>query len=424
MSSTLIAPTARPLKRDPHAVAARWSLAALFFSNGAVFANWAARVPAVQAKLGLDNGVLGMALLAAAAGALVAMPGAGWLVARFGCRPVSRILALFNCFTLPWLALAPSLPWLVVALFVFGAGHGGMDVAINAQAVAVEQRYGGRPIMSSFHALWSTGGLVGAGCGGLLAGWGTGLTAHFVGVALASGALVLAVSPRLWPASNDAVGSAAFPVPAPAAPAVVAPRRLLLLGLGLITFCVLLGEGAMADWSAVFLRRSLGTSEGLAAAGYAAFSLAMAAGRFAGDGVIARLGPVRTSRVGGALGVAGMALALGVAQPWAVLAGFAAVGLGFAAVVPIAFSAAGSVPGVSPGAGISTVSTVGYLGFLVGPPIIGLVAEASSLRAALGIVAGLSATIIALAPAVGRGAGNRGATTAATAGRDGEVLLG
>ena len=390
---------------------ARWSLAALFFSNGAVFANWAARVPAVQAKLELSHGALGNVLLAAALGAVVAMPAAGWLVHRYGCRTLSRVLSVLNCLSLPWLALAPNVPLLAAALFCFGAGHGAMDVAINAQAVAVERRFG-RPIMSSFHALWSVGGLTGAAGGGLLAAGGVGLVAHFTGAALVLGALVLSVSPHLWPARNDGEEETAKPdggdAGAVAAAGEAAARgRRLLLTLGLVTFCVLLGEGAMADWGAVFLRRSLGTGEGLAAAGYAAFSLAMAAGRFGGDATIARLGPVRTTRLGGALAAAGMAFALGVNQPWSVLVGFALVGAGFATVVPIAFSAAGRLAGVAPGVAISAVSTAGYFGFLVGPPLIGRVAEWSSLRLGLGVIGFLSALTALLAPAVGGGSGGR-----------------
>ena len=303
------------------------------------------------------------------------------------------------------------MPLLAVALFCFGAGHGAMDVAINAQAVAVERRFG-RPIMSSFHALWSVGGLTGAACGGLLAAGGVGLVAHFTGAALVLGALVLLVSPHLWPARNDeeeAKPDGGGDAGAVAAAGEAASRgRRLLLTLGLVTFCVLLGEGAMADWGAVFLRRSLGTGEGLAAAGYAAFSLAMAAGRFGGDATIARLGPVRTTRLGGALAAAGMAFALGVNQPWSVLAGFTLVGAGFATVVPIVFSAAGRLAGVAPGVAISAVSTAGYFGFLVGPPLIGRVAEWSSLRLGLGVIGFLSVLTALLAPAVGGGPGERG----------------
>lgn len=406
MDSTLLSPppTRGAVADDgPFLDPARWALAALFFSNGAVFANWASRVPAVQAKLGLNHGVLGAALLAAALGAVVAMPVAGWLVHRYGCRSLSRVLAVANCASLPWLALAPNLPLLMVALFCFGAGHGAMDVAINAQAVAVERRFG-RSIMSSFHALWSVGGLSGAACGGVLAAAGVGLVAHFTGAALVLGAVVLGVSPRLWPARNEEeapAGLAMDETAATVAAGEAARGRHRLFMLGLVTFCVLLGEGAMADWGAVFLRRSLHTGEGLAAAGYAAFSLAMAAGRFGGDAIIARLGPVRTTWSGGVLAVAGMGFALGVNQPWAVLVGFAAIGAGFAAIVPIAFSAAGRVPGIAPGVGISAVSTAGYLGFLVGPPLIGWVAEWSSLRLGLGVIAVLSASIVVLAPSVG-----------------------
>jgi predicted MFS family arabinose efflux permease len=372
--------------REPSLRVARAAVAAVFFANGAGTANWLVRIPAVQANLGLSEGALGLALLGVAVGALVAMPRIGRLVARYGSRPVTRVAAIVFAVTLMLPPLAPNPLFLVLALVALGAGNGALDVAMNAQAATVERRYG-RPIMSNFHALYSLGGLAGAAAGGGVASQDIGPVPHLIAVALTVGLVAAWVTRRMLPATADA---------APGQASSARPRGLLLM-LGIVAFCVLFGEGAMADWSAVYLRDITGAGPGLAAAGYAAFSLAMAAGRFAGDALRARLGPVRLVRVGGVLATLGLAASLWLTQPWAAIVGFGAVGAGLSIVFPILLAAAGALRGMAPGTAIATVSTFGYSGFLAGPPIIGFVAQAFTLRGGLVVVVLTSLVIAALA---------------------------
>jgi MFS family permease len=365
---------------------ARASVAAIFFINGAATANWLVRIPAVQARLGLSAGALGVALLGVAVGALIAMPRAGHLVARYGSRPVTRAGAIAFGATFLFPPLAPNPLLLVVALVILGAGHGTLDVAMNAQAAAVERHYG-RPVMSGFHALWSAGGLVGASMGGFVAGHGIGAVPHLIATGLVAGCLATAVTGGMLPATADATAGEATP----------ARPRGILLTLGIMAFCVLLGEGAMADWSALYLRDVTGATAGRAAAGYAAFSLAMAAGRFAGDRLTLRFGATPLVRGGGVLAALGLACALTLATPWAAVAGFAAVGAGFSVSFPLMLARAGALPGTSPGTAIATVSVFGYAGFLAGPPLIGFVAQATSLRGGLAVVIITSLIVAALA---------------------------
>jgi MFS family permease len=365
---------------------ARASVAAIFFINGAATANWLVRIPAVQAKLGLSKGALGIALLGVAVGALAAMPRAGHLVARHGSRPVTRVGAVIFGATLLLPALAPNVVTLVLALVALGVGHGTLDVAMNAQASTVERQYG-RPIMSSFHALWSAGGLAGSAMGGVVAQHGVGLAIHLVTTALVAGALAVLVTGGMLPASADAdTGEAA-----PARP------RGILLTLGTMAFCVLLGEGAMADWSALYLRDVTGATPGAAAAGYAAFSLAMATGRFAGDALTLRFGAMPLVRGGGLLAALGLGLALVAGSSWAAIVGFGAVGAGFSVAFPLMLARAGSLPGTTPGTAIATVSVFGYTGFLAGPPLIGFVSQATNLRGGLLVVVLSSLTVAVLA---------------------------
>jgi len=371
--------------------AARLAVLAIFFLNGFGFASWVVRIPAIQEKLALSEGLLGLALLGIAMGSLVSMPPAGWLVSRSGSRPVVVVTALLVSLALTPLALAPDLASLVSALVLLGAASGALDVSMNAQAVAVEKRYG-RPIMTSFHAAFSFGGLAGAASGGLAASFEVGPLPHLSAVAVLSAATALAAYRYLLPASAD--------VGRHGAPAFARPTRALL-GLGIISFCVLLGEGAMADWSAVYLEGTLETGPGFAAAGYAAFSLAMALGRLFGDGLTQRLGPARLVRLGGALAAVGLGSALAIGEPYITLAGFACAGAGFSIIFPAALSAAGRTKGMAAGPALAAVSTAGYFGFLIGPPTIGLIAEALGLGAALYIVVLLSAAIVILARTVG-----------------------
>lgn len=370
---------------------ARLAVMAVFLLNGLALGSWFPRIPDVQRSLGLSDGALGVALLGTAVGALVAMPATGWLIARWGSRRVTTASALALCAALPLPALAPSLPLLVPALVLLGAGNGVLDVSMNTQAVAVERRYG-RPIMTAFHGLFSTGGLLGATVAGIVAGNGIGPARQLLPTALVLALAALAARRWLLPAGIDAgAGGATFARPTRA-----------LAGLGAVAFCVLLAEGAVADWGAVYLRNALATSAGVAAAGYAAFSLAMAAGRFTGDWLTARLGPVAIVRGGGMLVVLGLGAALLVERPAATLVGFACVGAGLASAFPVVLSAAGRDPTLAPGAALAAVSTAGYTGFLAGPPLIGFVAEATSLRAGLAVVVLLGGAMILLAGALGR----------------------
>lgn len=381
-------------------VVARRAVSVLFFMNGALFATWVSRIPAIQQGLDMSHGVLGLALLGMAGGALVAMPLAGRAASCYGSHRVCQVSAALYSLMLPLLALAPDKVSLMLALAAFGASHGALDVAMNAQAVLVEKQYA-RPVMASFHALFSLGGLAGSGLGAGFAALGAMPVLHYTLAALLLGCgggllvfhhLHMEVPARREPASKRV---------SDVRPALPWRQKKRLLVLGVVAFCVMIGEGAMADWSAVFLQDVVKASEGVAAAGYAAFSIAMALGRFAGDGLAARLGPALLVRCSGALAVAGMGLALGAGSPVLALVGFAAVGAGFATVVPQVFSAAGSTPDVRPGPAVAAVVSLGYLGFLLGPPVIGLLAEGLGLRPALGVILLTSFLLVVLAASVG-----------------------
>ena len=371
----------------------RFAVLGVFFTNGVVIGTWVVRIPAVQQRLGLGEGLLGVALLGAAVGALAAMPLVGALVSRLGSRRIVGTTAALLVLALVTPALAPSLLLLVSALMLLGAANGGLDVSMNAQAVAVERGYG-RPIMSSFHAAWSFGGLAGAALGGLLASRGVGPLPHFFAVAILAAIAFAIAYKALLPSHSDASEEGA--------PAFARPTRALL-GLGVISFCVLIGEGAMGDWSAVYLENTLGTGPGFAAAGYAAFSVSMAFGRLFGDWFMERLGPATLVRSCGALAATGLGIALAVGEPLVALFGFACAGAGFSIVFPAALSAAGRTEGMATGPTLAAVSTAAYTGFLVGPPSIGFLAEATNLAYALYLVVALSIAVTIFAGAVNTG---------------------
>lgn len=353
----------------------RVALTFVFLADGLMVGSWASRIPAVQRQADLTSSELGLALFAMSLGALVSMPLAGWLDERIGSSRMAVAGLLLGGAGLSLASLAESLPALAAALFLFGASFGGINVSANAQGLVVERQYE-RSIFSSFHAAFSAGGLAGAGLGGLVAAAGVGPKPHFAAVAIALASVAVVGGPRLLPRADCA---------GPATPVLVRPPRVLLV-LGAAAFFTLLAEGAAVDWSAVYLDGSLGTTAGVAALGYTAFSLAMVASRLAGDGLNGRFGPAALARGGGLLAAAGLAFALALDTVPAALAGFAAMGAGLGVVVPVLFRAGGSTPGVPAGVGIAAVSTVGWLGFLAGPPAIGFAADAVGLRAALGIV--------------------------------------
>ena len=369
---------------------ARAAVVVVFAADGAMFGNWAVRIPSVKADLHLSDASLGAALLVPAVGALVAMPLAGALSARFGSRAATVGAALLF-FLLPCLlGLAPSLPWLVPALLLFGVGYGGLDVAMNAQAVTVE-RAGQRPVMSSFHAAFSAGALAGSLTGALAAAADVPLALHLgvTGLVLLAACLPLT---RAMLAEPRAAGERG--------PLFAWPHGRLL-PLAVIAAVVLLAEGAVADWSAVYLRQELDAGEGTAGLAFTAFSLTMVAGRLVGDRLVAAWGRVRAVRVSALVALAGGLVVVAVpsvlgSSVLAVVLGFAGLGLGLACVVPLVFSAAaGDDP--EPGPALAAVSTPGYVGFLLGPPVIGGLAELVGLAAALALLPVLLAGVALLA---------------------------
>ena len=377
---------------------ARAATAAVFFLNGFGFATWVSRIPAVRQALNLTEGALGTALLAIAVGALVAFPLAGRGSVLSGASVLTIATGLAYCVVLPGPTFAGGLPTLALLLFIFGAVNGAMDVSMNALAVEVET-FVGKPIMSSLHGMWSIGGLAGAGVGALFAKQDISPQLHLLVVASILAVAMLIARRWLPPsqphASPDSVAHFALPEAA-------------MLGLSGIIFCAFLIEGAMADWSAVLLHDSLKTTASVAALGYAAFSLAMTSMRFAGDRLVVQWGAVRLLRCTNVVAALLLATALWVQHVGITMLAFALVGFGMATVAPLVFGAAARRARHGAGHGIAAMATVGYGGFLVGPPLVGWLAQASSLPAALSVLVLLALVITALAhhlrePDSGRG---------------------
>jgi hypothetical protein len=374
---------------------ARFAVAAVFFVNGGLFANWVVRVPAVKDGIGTGTGALGLALLGLAGGSLVTMPLAGRVCRRVGSDTTVLVSGLAASLALSGPALAASAPVLGLALAAYGAAFGLLDVAMNVQAVAVVRRVR-RPIMPWFHAAFSVGGLAGAGTGALAAEVGLSPLVHFLLAGFTAAGVLLTARPHLLPDHPVGVDCPAGVDRQPTQPSKPAPWSLLA-GLGAIAGCAALGEGAMADWTALFLRDVTGAGAGVAALGFAAFSVTMTAGRLGGEAAIRRFGPAGVLRLGGAAATTGILLAVATGWPLTGLAGFALVGLGFSCAFPLALTTAGERSDGSGGSEIATVSVIGYLGFLIGPPLIGLLAEVVELRAAMLAVAGPTLGLAALA---------------------------
>ena len=339
-----------------------------------MFATWGVHVPSVKAHYRLGEQSLAVAMLASGAGAVVALLQAGRVLARHSPGRVVPAMAVICVAAIGSLLATAHYALLIALMLAYGMAAALFDVAINDEATAIE-RHSGRRLMSGFHGMFSLGGMAGAAAWSVLARVGMSPAGHLVAASLALGALALVASRFML---RDAREQGA---PAP----LSLPRGPLVL-LGLLAAAGLVGEGAMYDWSVLYLRQELAAPAGLASLAYASFSAAMAAGRFGGDWVRARMRPATLLRASGLLAAAGMALALAVPQPFAALAGFALVGLGFANIVPVLFSAAGQLEGIAPAHGIAAVSSMGYLGMMAGPPLIGFIAQARSLTAGLLVV--------------------------------------
>ena len=374
----------------------RLAVSLFFFTNGFQYANWVARLPEVQQLYGVSNTRLGTILLCSAAGAISAMPFAGFLTVRFGSRWVTIATAIAFVLLIPFIPLVSNL-WVIGGLFfLFGIFGGSEDVAMNGQAVYVERLYN-RPILSSFHGVWSIGTALGAGFGALFAKFGVELFTHFLTISAMSVGLIIWAAFNLIKddppvASGQALSitteksaeneeNATFRLPTKA-----------ILPLGIIAFCGMTGEGSIADWAAIYMHKTIGQDEAFSALAFGSFATAMTIGRLTGDRFTEKFGNRKQLIISSLLAIFGLALALAVNNPWLVLVGFFIAGLGIATIVPIIYSAAGNTEGVSPSVGIAMATTIGYTGFFVGPPVIGYLADAFSLR--IGLMFGLLLFVI------------------------------
>jgi predicted MFS family arabinose efflux permease len=361
----------------------RAATTAVFFLNGAMVGTWIAHIPYMQDRLGVSKATIGVALLCMALGALVAMPVTGQILHRRPSAQVVRVAALIYCLLGPLPIIAPTPVALGALLVVFGAFNGAMDVSMNAHGVAVERELG-KPIMSSLHAGWSFGGFFAAAVASLATAAGVHPRAETVAMTVVLWLTALVVTARLGHASTHDEDATGFALPT---------RGVLLLGA--LCFLAMVVEGSMNDWSGIYLRHNLDAGAAAASLGFAGFSLGMALCRVGGDRVNERVGAEALLRGGMLLVAASLGALLLIAEPAAAVIGFTLAGLGVANAVPIMFSAAGRIPPSGPS--LAAVFTVGYTGFLAGPPVIGALADAMGLPATLGLVGAAAVVVAALA---------------------------
>ncbi len=353
----------------------RWSIGSYFFIAGITFASWASRIPDIKVKLNLNDAELGGILFALPAGSMVSLPISGFLVAKLGSRTVMLIAALCYPFLLSFLATAGTPFILATLLFLFGLLGNMMNISVNTQAVAVEQLYK-KSIMASFHGIWSLAGFSGAAVGTIMISLGFDPLKHFVFIATAM--ILLAFFMKFGRMPKDAVVGNQ--------PLFVKPD-MVLLKLGLISFCCMAAEGTMFDWSGIYFQKIVHAPTSLVTLGYSAFMGTMALGRFLGDGLVLRFGKKEILQGSGFLISAGLLLAVFIPTIVFATLGFLLVGFGVSSVVPIVYSQAGKSEKMSPGMALAAVSSIGFLGFFIGPPLIGFIAEAFGLQWSFGIIA-------------------------------------
>lgn len=361
-----------------------------FFIAGLAMATWAPLVPFAKTRINIDDGSLGLLLLCIGVGSIMAMPLTGLLTGKFGCRRVILLAGIALCIDLPLLVLMDSTLGMALALLLFGAAIGMIDVAMNIQAVVVE-RASNRAMMSGFHGFFSVGGIAGAGGVSALLWLGLGpLQATLIAVVAILALLLIASKNLLRESGGDKEG-----------PMFVLPRGWVMF-IGLLCFIMFLAEGSMLDWSALYLTTMRGMDHNQAGLGYALFSIAMTIGRLNGDRVVNAMGRYQVLLLGSLCAAIGLALAITIDSALASLIGFMLVGVGASNVVPILFSATGNQRVMPTNLAIASVTTVGYAGILAGPAAIGLIAQISSLTFALACVAALLLIVTASAKAVTR----------------------
>lgn len=365
----------------------RIAISAFFFVAGLTFATWASRIPDIKSSLHLSDAGLGLILFALPVGQIVSLPLSAALVSRFGSKTLIIVGALLYPLTLVLLAVSNTSLLLAGSLFVFGLWANLLNIAMNTQAVAVESIYG-RSIMASFHGVWSMAGFTGALAGTFFVSAGLSPLVHFTIVCLATGMVVWAAHKHTVPTNGKTGGTKQ--------PLFVRPDKRIMI-LGLIAFCCMVCEGAMADWSGVYYQKVVQARQSLTTIGYVAFMSTMATGRFLGDWLVTKFGVVRMLKISGILIASGLFTAVLFPNIIAATIGFLLVGFGVSSVVPLVFSLAGKTSTMSASAALAAVSTISFLGFLIGPPVIGFIAELSSLRISFVVIAllGFGTTLLA-----------------------------
>ncbi|MGH8891115.1 MAG: MFS transporter [Acidothermaceae bacterium] len=378
----LIADASAPQQAVPDVKRARLGVSLIFAAHGAVYGSFATRIPWLQDHRHIGPGLLGVALLAPSVGALLGMPFASRLIHRYGGRRATRAMIVSWCICGALPMLAPDVPVLFLLLMLYGLTSGMADVAMNAQAIPVEHA-AGKSIMSGLHGMWSVGGLVASGAGALAAH--VNLDARIQLAIVAAVLVVIALIGSAFLPENVASADEEAP------PHFVRPPRAVVI-IGLIAFCALFAEASTSDWCAVYLKKVLGTSAGTAATAYTAFAFTMAASRLSGDFAVRRFGPKKTVRIAGIIGTAGGFLVVFANNPGVAIGGFALIGLGVAAVFPLAFAAAGHAD-AQPARAIAGVATIAYGAGIAAPGIVGGIAAASSLHVSFAIITALVAML-------------------------------
>jgi MFS family permease len=363
----------------------RFAVSAIFFMHGLCFASWASRIPTIQENLKLSASMLGGILFALPLGFFISLPFAGWLISKAGSKKVVIPSAALYSLSLVAIGASTNVLSLVFALFSFGFFANLLNISINTQAVVVEGLYKKR-LMATFHGLWSLAGFAGAAIGTWMIGRGVMPLQHFIFICVAF--LIVNAICAFYLVTKDEGTSEKRPL--------FAMPDKSLIGLGLIAFCSMMAEGAMFDWSGIYFSKVVQVDNALTGLGYTIFMIAMASMRFLADGLSGRFGLKRILQTSGLLTTAGLLIAVILPQLIPALVGFFLIGMGVSSVVPMVYSAAGKSKTLSPGAALTAVSSFGFMGFLIGPPIIGFIAEASSLRISFLAITVMSVSVVVL----------------------------
>ncbi|AWV99149.1 hypothetical protein DJ013_13615 [Arcticibacterium luteifluviistationis] len=355
----------------------RMAVSAFFFVNGFLYANLMARLPELQAFFNISNSVLGTLLFLVAAGAMTAMPFTGWLTTKYGSDGITRVSGILFCIFTPFVVLYPDVVFAGIFLFLLGTATGSMDVCANGQAVYVERLWG-KPIISSFHAVFSIGMALGAGSGGLFSHFDISLLTHLSVLCAACLVIVIIASFHLISdkeTTDESEESSGFMWPSKA-----------IIPLGIIALCSMIGEGSMTDWSAIYMNTVVGKEPTFSAIAFGVYAGGMTLGRLFGDKLTTYFGRKKLLKYDAICAIIGLGIALVHVSVFTAFLGFFLVGLGVATAVPIIFSLAGNTKGVKPAVGIAMATSIGYTGFFVGPPSIGFLSDIFGLRLALSVV--------------------------------------